>query len=253
LIEALDLTIFQMKKSANAKMLFELLIIKTSYQNNNEQKVKKTTKVLEPPKAITENKQTKQNNEFINKTPKIQKQESISQTEEKVAEIITSNKENDDNLNIFDDLIKLRIENTFVKVSKKEKSEIDEKLSNINQYILDTDYSELVSLLIDSKLGAVGNNHIVFITPTERTAFHFNAKLIELQKFLSKIFDKDYKIIAVDNDIWENYKNEYKNKRGNYKNVKEQIDITTLISKLNLSDSNNTEIDDLFGNIIEYE
>ena len=137
--------------------------------------------------------------------------------------------------NIDDDIIKIRINNSFTEANKKMKSELEK---NINSLIdkLKSD-SNLYSLIIDTNIGVVSPTNILFVCDTEASANLLNENEPKISEYLSI----NKKLVFVSKEYWEELVNEYKNNIENkvkYKYIEEPK-----------KETQKSEIEDLATNI----
>ena len=218
LIKNFSNLITDMKKSNNVKILFEIEIIKNISVNNT------------------------QNINIVEKN-------NINKEEYFEAKIDKKEENNFNNKNLDDEIInlkKIRINNSLVNFSRKNREEFKKQLDGLSSFLLDPKYSKNVSLLLDGELKAITDNSFIIVYSSDLTANQFNLSLNEIELCLKDILKKEYKPIAVSIDEWEIIKNEYAKNKEKYKYVEEpkKIDIKKIESKNN--------IEEMFDDIIEY-
>jgi len=218
------------KNASNAKLMLELTIIKTLGNN---------TKKVEVTEIKQEKKETKEKEKKKNEL-KIEFDESIK--------------------NNIKSIQKIRVNNTLSKFNKKELIEFKEKLHEISSLLMDPDYSSVVSLILDGELKAKGDKNIIFVYANSNLENYFNSEILLIEKILLNVFNEKYNVIAVNLNDWEIIKKEFnnslKNKLNNYIYQEENFDLETLLSKKNIEEpaleNNTNELDDMFGDIVEY-
>ena len=160
------------------------------------QNVEKTEKNVEKNiKIQTKNEQKNTFNEFSS----IQEQKNQNQIVKKVNKKIISTIEN---------IKKIRIDNTLAHFSKKEVRNIKPSLELLNDLLLDPDYSNSASMLLDGILKAASEENLIFVYKTKRLADLFNENLLDLEETIAKILNKKYNLIATYLDEWETIKKE---------------------------------------------
>ena len=125
---------------------------------------------------------------------------------------------------------------------------------------MDPDYSSVVSLILDGELKAKGDKNIIFVYANSNLENYFNSEILLIEKILLNVFNEKYNVIAVNLNDWEIIKKEFnnslKNKLNNYIYQEENFDLETLLSKKNIEEpaleNNTNELDDMFGDIVEY-
>jgi len=146
----------------------------------------------------------------------------------------------------FEEIKKIRINNSFTAADKKVKSEFESKFQGYID-LLKSD-NEIYSLLVDTSIGAVSPTNAIIIAETMASANLLNEKsekIIKKGKFLNK------KLIFLCKDEWEELVKEYRSKLKNgyiYKYIDEPV--------LKEQDKLVNIADDIFGSdniIIEEE
>ena len=209
----------ELKKSSNQKLIFELSIIKIISKNSNSEEVKTDIPVIpkEKPKA-----------------------------EKKEVEKQTSNNKID--INILNELQKIRINNTLCNFNKKEYLELKSRINEINRLVIDPEYSEYAAIVLDGTLKAVGQKNLIFVYENIHNAKIYNENVIKIDEMFEFIFKEKYISIATDIDNWNKIKQEFNNKQKKYEYIDEP---KKLLEKLQQNNSENN-IEKTFGNIIEY-
>lgn len=209
----------ELKKSSNPKLIFELSIIKIISKNSNSEEVKTDIPVIpkEKPKA-----------------------------EKKEVEKQTSNNKID--INILNELQKIRINNTLCNFNKKEYLELKSRMNEINRLVIDPEYSEYAAIVLDGTLKAVGQKNLIFVYENIHNAKIYNENVIKIDEMFEFIFKEKYISIATDIDNWNKIKQEFNNKQKKYEYIDEP---KKLLEKLQQNNSENN-IEKTFGNIIEY-
>ena len=215
------------KNSNNAKLLFELGIIKIfkildENIKNIEQNEKKEINIY-------------QDNKKENLGNTIEFKGIDSQTKEKINKIKN-----------------IRINNTLCNFNKKQLIDFKNELFNLNELLLDPNYSSTVALIMDGELKAKGNNNLIFVYKTNQLEEHFNSLLEDIEKIMDMVFNEKYKPIAVNQEEWEIIKTEFNNnKKNNINKYKYQEEENYNIKTEEVKKVNN-KIEELFENIIEY-
>lgn len=223
ILNELNLTLNNIKNTNNSRLVFELSIIKII--NINNQKI--------------DNIQI----EFKNK----------EETEKDKVEndIFVTNKitvEENDKLTKLQDI---RINNTLSRLNKKEIINFNDKCKELNKKILDPDCCELVSMILDGELKAASDEYLVFVLKTQNIATTFNKQIPQLENFINNEFNVKYKIIGVDQQKWNTIKDDFNKKTKKYEYEEESINLNDIFSNIDL-EKNETSIDSMFKNIVEY-
>ncbi len=245
-IDILNKYSFEMKNTNNTKLMFELSAIQMTEQN--EETNKKIEDKIKIEKEIPKINNYIHENEFKKNIDKdtITKQTNTESTEEKT-NVETKHTEKNEKLTEQINYIKqIRIDNTLAKFNKKLLGEIKSKLDSLNELLLNPDYSNYASILLDGSLKAASDEYLIFVYKTERIANLFNENITKIENTISKVLNKKYNIIATDNDNWEIIKDEYNHKKREFIYKIEDFNIEEILKE------NNGEIETIFEDIIEY-
>jgi len=101
------------------------------------------------------------------------------------------------------------INNAFALADKQLKLKLQEKWSNVSDYLTDKHYSMVVGKWTDVKIEVVGGNYIIFTVMYESLVdgIYLNEKLSN--DFVNNVLDGKYNYVVITNDEWNNYKNQY--------------------------------------------
>ena len=217
------------KNTNNVKLLLELAIIKL---NNN--------KTIDSKEIIKES---------INKIDKVEKIESstIEQIEKKEVK----------DLSRLNELKNIRIENTLARFNKKDLLDFKKKITLVEDYLMDPEYSNLASLIIDGELKAKGENNLLFVYKIQNLEEVFNTSLIEIQHLFKKIFNNDYKPIAISESDWEPIKDKFnkslKAKKIIFKYKEENANLEEILKEKEIKqEEEKNQIEEMFDNEIVY-
>lgn len=246
-IEILNKTNLEMKTTNNTKLLLELAIIKMinneSDDNNHlikqlsEKKVEK--EVI--PKEVTPKNVEKSQIDLQQLPKKEPKKEEISVNSNnlqspKEDNVIITQKINKEIKNELEKIKKIRINNTLAEFSKKHLQELKPKIEKFNEYLLDSEISQYISIILDGTLKAASNTNLIFVYKNERTSNLFNENITNIEKTIEKILKNKYKVISTDINHWEKIKNEFNSKKKKYNYVEETFNLEDLFTKTNNSD-----------------
>lgn len=245
MIKEFNLTLSEMKYANNPKLLLELLLIrlmnldKTIDQEREEKTVDcniSTTELI----SINTNKQIQ------NKT-----YDRVCGAPQKSTEKQTFNN------TMFDNIIEVRVNNALAGFSKKYFLETKEKLESVQSLLMDSKYSQYIAMLLDATLKAAGNNYLIYVNKDKHLTDIFNHHILEIEAILYQEFNNEYKIISVDEEKWNNIKQEFNQKTKKYIYLPDEYDIKELLKHTsrndNTIDNKTDEITELFGDIVEYE
>ncbi len=211
----------EMKKTNHARIIFEMALIEIIQTKNEKIDIKKV--------EIEDNIKPEEKTEPIREIP-IKKENNISQK----------------NVSFDTKLLKeIRVNNTLCNFNKNEFKIFKDRIDEIRSLIINPDYSEYASMVIDGDLRALGNENMIFVFSNERDSNQFNENIIKIDKMLKDYFDKTYKTIAVTKEEWETIKTEFNSKKRQYTYMEEPKIIDE-------SKEEKDELEEMFGEIIEY-
>ena len=216
-VEKLNNMMSNLKKVNNPKLIFELTMINL---------MGKETKIINEPEKKVEIKQEKE--------PKKEEKPVITK--------INYNKEN------LKKLQKIRVNNTLCNFDKKEYIKFKEKIEEINRLIIDPEYNTFASIVLDGNIKAVGKENLIFVFENVRGAESFNANVKKIDEMFNYLYNNEYKSIAVDKTTWEKIKQEFNSKQKQYSYIEEPSELVDAI----IDKKNDNNIEDTFGNIVEY-
>ena len=215
-------------------------------KNNNNQKIIMETNIIE---------MMEDNEEQTPPTPplKINKEEKEKIKVETFSEPLEKNNTiSDDRIKLLEKLKKIRIENTLCNLKKSLIKDITLKIDNIKNYLIDPDYSDVASLILDGTIKAASPNNIIFVYESENIELNFNLKIDQIEKIFSKIDLENYKVIATNSDDWNNIKEEFNSKTRKYTYQDDEKIIAEIFKKSEEQTEKNS-IETEFNDIIEYE
>ncbi len=246
-IKIINDSLYDMKKTNNTKIMFEIMIINMINVNKNVQN------------DTLQNKISVENSNLVDKSIEIQKEKSEKLTEQSddIKSKETTTESINSKNNIISDQFKnklinirnIRVNNTLCNFNKKELIDAKNKLSDINAMLTNPEYTDVISIIVDGELKAAGNNYLIFMFKTNRMEEEFNSNLLKIDKALSELFGINVKSIATDNENWNVIKEEFNSKKKKYSIIDEPIDLEEY---LKLESDNQSNIDNLFGEIVEY-
>ncbi|MBQ8871448.1 MAG: DNA polymerase III subunit gamma/tau [Bacilli bacterium] len=251
LITKFNNEINDIKISSDPKLSMEILIIKecSKMGENISREIVLETKENKNTIIMNEEKAIQINREIIKTQTNVLEKESDVLVEEKKEIYIESEEVKKVNLKL-DELIELRVNNTLAKFNKGLLKNIKEQLSGVSDYLLDDRYSKYASILLDGELKAASDENMIFVYQTKNTSDEFNINILLIEELISQLLEKNYKVISVDIEKWEIIKNEFNNKQKKYDYIPETSE---LLSCLINSNQEINELDNIFGDIVNYE
>ena len=246
-ISILNDSLLDMKKFSNPKMILELAFIKMLNKSDNQLENKIVTEQTVATKIITQ--EIKQS-ENISKKIEIELKNSNTVENKNISPEINKKVINNDLLEKLNKFVEIRVNNTLSKFSKKDTIELKNSLNRIMDYVMDEKYNIYATMILDGELKAVSDEYLIFSYKTEHLSNLFNENIINIESLINLVFNKPYKVVAVDSDKWNIIKENFNSKKQKYEYKEEIYSINDILSKLN-----NEPVDDmksLFGEIVEY-
>ena len=186
----LDETISKMEKSENPKVLFEVTLINYLTDNDNKKEIKQ-----------------------IEKNTSIEQKIEQKETQEKIQNNITTD----------DKLKNIRVGNTLCNPQKNIIANIRNNWKNINNLAFDEEFGNLARILSSDVLPvAASDTNIILVSKLIGIANQINSEIDSTEKIIEKIFDKNFKIICLSKEEWDNYTLEYKNDKSKFKYQEEE-------------------------------
>lgn len=164
---------------------------------------------------------------------------------------VSKPKQNSDVLGQLQALKDIRVNNALAQFSKKDLLALRKKEDNIRSLLLDSDFGNEASVLLDGELKAVGGNNLIFVFANENMSNIFNTSLLKIEATIKKAFDFEYKAISVPTSEWEIIKKAFNNKTKEYVKMDEPDKMMAVLKRTEQLDDD--EIKNLFGSIVEYK
>ena len=229
ILNELNITLNNIKNNSNSRLIFELSIIKILNLNN---------KIID--------------NNIINHNINNIDEIKINSKDENNIELKNDNiKNNQEQNKKLVELQKIRINNTLSKLNKKYIIDFKEKFKSLNMKILDPDYGEIVSMILDGELKAASDEYLVFVLKTDNITKIFNNSIPKIENFINSEYNVNYKVIGIEQEKWDLIKEEFNNKKKKYEYESENINLEELFPNID-NKKNETSIDSMFKNIVEY-
>ena len=250
-ISIMNESLLDMKKFSNPKMILELAFIKLLDEKEfNDKKNEGDEKVIEKKESSIKkdlDKNSKINDQNI-------KEETLNQNdkpvEKKIIKVEIDNQLNEQILQELNDFVEIRVNNTLSKFSKKETLEFKNTLKKIMDYVMDEKYNIYATMILDGELKAVSDEYAIFTYATSHLSNLFNENIINIENLINEIFNKHYKVVAVDLEKWNIIKEDFNSKKRKFEYKTEEISIEDIINKLNKESDD--DMQSLFGEIVEY-
>ena len=250
-ISIMNDSLLDMKKFSNPKMILELAFIKLLDEKEfNDKKNEGEEKVIEKKESSIKkdlDKNSKINDQNIDEETLNQNDKNL---EKKISKVEIDNKLNEQILQELNDFVEIRVNNTLSKFSKKETLEFKNTLKKIMDYVMDEKYNIYATMILDGELKAVSDEYAIFTYATSHLSNLFNENIINIENLINEIFNKHYKVVAVDLEKWNIIKEDFNSKKRKFEYKTEEISIEDIINKLNKESDD--DMQSLFGEIVEY-
>lgn len=254
IINELNHSLVDMKNASSPKIILEMTLIKILSKNINNETVTKSEEKLN-----IDNKKEKANSYVENvistskktsisievKSPPVKKNEKL---EEKTLDTNVINIEMKEKLK---KVKRIRIDNALSNLEKRIVLSIRHSENEIRSKILDPEFNQVASMVLDGEIKAAGNGYLVYVYPDENSSDLFNENLILIEKLFENVFHKTYHLISTYQDDWDIIKNEFNNKLKKYQYTEENYKLDNILQ----SDTSEKkdQMKELFGDIVEYE
>ena len=213
LIQELD----NLKKSSHPKLIFEVICISLSnsnqklfpgkYLEENSVKTKKKLPKEEPETKERENSAPDVIDKTENNTKEIVEETEETVEEEKTTKILIEDLENKKDQ--IDLVKKIRINNTLALASKKILIEIKSLWNNISAFVVDPNLGPTAGLLLDGEVKVASENSLIIAYPYESMTFRAIYSILKIEKIITEVIGREYKVIAVDEDEWLKIQDNY--------------------------------------------
>ena len=263
LINNLNDKIVSIKKSDNAKIYIEMLLLKfindniineNIISNNNYKPVDKGNFIQN--NTIVEKKSSDEKQIEMNKNSLIKDENDaknvIMESQEKYNSI-ELDEEKSLIINI-DDVMQARINNAFATASKQTLKEINSSFDKLKDYTFDQDIGFLVCSLLDSTVRVAGNSVFIISYNSDALVKSNLNNLLKLEDTYNKLNNSHFKIAIISDDDWDILKNQYiTNLKNNISyNLMEEPEL--VFEESNKNDIISSSAVELFGSdIVEVE
>ncbi len=256
---------FNIKKSDNPKIYFEILLIKFINDNNlvkeentnldeniekdniNIETVVKND-IKEEIKSIDIEKNTE--NTVVEKEKTKDNKEKTKDNKEKTIVDLASFDER--KLINFDEIMKARINNIFAKANKPSKTKFLSKVDLFKDYIFDTEIGSCAGIISDAVPLVVTSDNMVLLGLKYESLF--NQVLHEYEKFektFETVLNEKYIPAFVDYSKWDDLKKEFIEKRDNGIGYTIMEEPEPIFEEKQINDIISSSAIDMFGDIVE--
>lgn len=148
--------------------------------------------------------------------------------------------ENTKNINLIK---KIRINNALFGANKKIKTEFVEKFRNIDEYMFTKKFNSVASILKKANIEVVSDKNVIFSFKNDFELILFDKNIKQIDDFVSKICNHEYKTIAITIVDWNKIKKEY------IKNINDGIKYEYIDEKQKINNKNNNELENTLNSI----
>lgn len=202
MIKKLEELLRNIKSSDYPRILFETTILSDldldeSFENEKTTTEKDKTFVL----GINEVDSNSKNNEI-----KLDKNinEIIKEEfkEKDIKKVTTKNKSNN-SFAITDTLKEAMINNTIAEASASLKKEATVKFEELDKYLIDKDFKAAATILKDSIVTAVSNDHMLLTYKYESMVEDNDNEYASISNLIKQMFGSEYKVVAITDKRWK--------------------------------------------------
>ena len=202
MIKKLEELLRNIKSSDYPRILFETTILSDldldeSFENEKPTTEKDKTFVM----GINEVDSKSKNNEI-----KLDKNinESIKEEfkEKDIKKVTTKNKSNN-SFAITDALKEAMINNTIAEASASLKKEATVKFEELDKYLIDKDFKAAATILKDSIVTAVSNDHMLLTYKYESMVEDNDNEYASISNLIKQMFGSEYKVVAITDKRWK--------------------------------------------------
>ena len=256
-INLLNEKMFDIKRSNNVKVYVEIFILKfiNDYILSSNLPQNKAIQFIDSQKEIK-----KVVEEPKNEKKKEKNFENIREIETKSFDIsnnlskpVTVNKENIRIIKNITEIMKIRVNNTFVSANKNLLKDEMIKFDSLRDYSFDQNYGYIVCNILDGKLRLVGEDSLVISYEYDSNVKN-NLNIIEkINKIYNNLTKSNKKIAIISDEYWEKVKNEYMVNLKNNKKYEFIDEPEVIFEEIKNDDIISNSAIDLFGDIVEVD
>ena len=166
---------------------------------------------------------------------------------------VTVNKENIRIIKNITEIMKIRVNNTFVSANKNLLKDEMIKFDSLRDYSFDQNYGYIVCNILDGKLRLVGEDSLVISYEYDSNVKN-NLNIIEkINKIYNNLTKSNKKIAIISDEYWEKVKNEYMVNLKNNKKYEFIDEPEVIFEEIKNDDIISNSAIDLFGDIVEVD
>lgn len=122
--------------------------------------------------------------------------------EKDIKKVTTKNKSNN-SFAITDTLKEAMINNTIAEASASLKKEATVKFEELDKYLIDKDFKAAATILKDSIVTAVSNDHMLLTYKYESMVEDNDNEYASISNLIKQMFGSDYKVVAITDKRWK--------------------------------------------------
>ena len=122
--------------------------------------------------------------------------------EKNIKKVTTKNKSNN-SFAITDALKEAMINNTIAEASASLKKEATVKFEELDKYLIDKDFKAAATILKDSIVTAVSNDHMLLTYKYESMVEDNDNEYASISNLIKQMFGSDYKVVAITDKRWK--------------------------------------------------
>ena len=249
---------FNIKKSDNPKIYFEILLIK--FINDNNLVKEENTNLDENIEKDNINIETVVKNDIKEEIKSIDIEKNTEKTvvekekskDSKEKTIVDLANFDERKLINFDEIMKARINNIFAKANKPSKTKFLSKVDLFKDYIFDTEIGSCAGIISDAVPLVVTSDNMVLLGLKYESLF--NQVLHEYEKFektFETVLNEKYIPAFVDYSKWDDLKKEFIEKRDNGIGYTIMDEPEPIFEEKQINDIISSSVIDMFGDIVE--
>ncbi len=239
IIKTMNVYLFEMRKTSNTRIVFEVMTIALMQAQVEGLK-------------DSEDNFAQETTDFPKNSDKKKQEQGVRKETEKVKCLEMDSLSTEKELKHFNEIKRLqdiRINNTLFAFNKQKMKIVKTEMENIRNLLIVPNYSTFASILMDTEVKAVSDDHILLLCKNERMEMEFLKNLQQIDQTLEKVFGQRMYSVPINPKDWDRVKNEFNSKIKKYTFIEEPQDISIYFE----DDQNKlSTIDCFFEDIVEY-
>ena len=239
IINEIDELIKNISSSNYPRIQLEIFMLKDIDETSLENEKKEIQE--RKPNLIVESEKIKEVEPVVEK-----KKEIIIEDDKTKLKVLENEYTNETRLSFDENSFKKAyINNTIVLANNKCKKEIQQKLENLDKYLINKKYKTEALILKDATVTAASDDHILFTYKYASIVDDNDKSINKIKLLIKEILDKEYEIVAITEDEWKEMRPYYLEQKKNNKLV-----IIEEFKNINIENKNTNELKE-FDEVIE--